>query len=148
MNYVWTWGDGSSSTGQYPAHTYAAAGQYTICLMINVPGSTCTDTFCMNATINKNEAMYSINFATPNSVNDVRKNTVRLFPNPANNTLQLDGLTENARVQIQTLSGAVVLDKNINAKENISISSLMPQVYLVRVLFADGHTEHIKLIKQ
>ncbi len=92
--------------------------------------------------------MYSINFATPNSVNDVRKNTVRLFPNPANNTLQLDGLTENARVQIQTLSGAVVLDKNINAKENISISSLMPQVYLVRVLFADGHTEHIKLIKQ
>lgn len=148
MNYVWTWGDGSSSTGQYPSHTYAAAGQYTICLMISAPNTNCTDTFCMNATINKNEAMYSINFANPNSVNDVRKNTVRLFPNPANNTLQLDGLTENARVQIQTLSGAVVLDKNINPKENISISSLMPQVYLVRVLFADGHTEHIKLIKQ
>jgi PKD repeat protein len=148
MNYVWTWGDGSSSTGQYPSHTYAAAGQYTICLMISAPNTNCTDTFCMNATINKNEAMYSINFANPNSVNDVRKNTVRLFPNPANNTLQLDGLTENARVQIQTLSGAVVLDKHINAKESISLASLMPQVYLVRVLFADGHTEHIKLIKQ
>lgn len=148
MNYVWTWGDGSSSTGQYPAHTYAAAGQYTICLMISAPNTNCTDTFCMNATINKNEAMYSVNFANPNSVNDVRKNTVRLFPNPANNTIQLDGLTENARVQIQTLSGAVVFDKNINAKENITISSLMPQLYLVRVLFTDGHTEHIKLIKQ
>lgn len=148
MNYVWTWGDGSSSTGQYPAHTYAAAGQYTICLMINVPGTTCTDTFCMNATINKNEAMYSINFATPNSVNNVTKNTVRLFPNPANNSIQLDGLKQQARVQIQTLSGAVVVDKSITATERISIASLMPQVYLVRVLFADGHTEHIRLIKE
>lgn len=148
MNYVWTWGDGSSSTGQYPSHTYAAAGQYTICLTISLPNTNCVDSFCMNATINKNEAMYSVNFANPNSVNDVRKTTVRLFPNPANNSIQLEGLTQNARVQIQTLSGAVVLDKNINAKESISIASLMPQVYVVRVLFADGHTEHVRLIKQ
>lgn len=148
MNYVWTWGDGSSSTGQYPSHTYAAAGNYTICLMIGVPGTTCADTFCVNATINKNEAMYSINFANPNSVNDVRKNTIRLFPNPANNTIQLEGLTQAARVQIQTMSGAIVLDKNIRTNESLSIATLNPQVYLVRVLFADGHTEHVRLIKQ
>lgn len=148
MSYVWTWGDGSSSTGQYPAHTYAAAGQYTICLTISAPNTNCIDTFCLNATINKNEAMYSINFATPNSVNDVRKNTIRLFPNPANNTIQLEGLTQTARVQIQTMSGAIVLDKNIRANESLSIATLNPQVYLVRVLFADGHTEHVRLIKQ
>jgi PKD repeat protein len=148
MSYVWTWGDGSSSTGQYPAHTYAAAGQYTICLTISSPGTNCVDSFCLNATINKNEAMYSISFANPNSVNDVSKNTVRLFPNPASNMLQIEGLTENARIQIQTLSGAVVLDKEVTPKENISISQLISQMYVVRVLFADGHTEHVRLIKQ
>lgn len=35
LTYAWTWGDGGTSTGATPSHTYAAAGTYTIGLTVN-----------------------------------------------------------------------------------------------------------------
>ncbi len=45
LSYVWAWGDGFSSTGATPAHTYDSAGYYTIC--VSVTDSTgCSDAYC------------------------------------------------------------------------------------------------------
>ena len=46
--YMWDFGDGNTSTAQNPTHTYAAAGTYTVCLVVN--DSCSADTNCMSVT--------------------------------------------------------------------------------------------------
>ena len=45
-NWLWTFGDGTSSTLQNPVHTYSAYGSYTVCLYISNPGTNCADSTC------------------------------------------------------------------------------------------------------
>lgn len=40
--WSWSFGDGATSTGQNPVHTYTAAGNYTVALTINGGEETCT----------------------------------------------------------------------------------------------------------
>lgn len=44
VNYFWTFGDGTTSTLQYPNHQYAAPGSYLVCLTGSTTG--CTATYC------------------------------------------------------------------------------------------------------
>jgi PKD repeat protein len=44
-SWSWDFGDGSTSSLQNPTHTYAASGNYNVCLVI-VDGSGCTDSTC------------------------------------------------------------------------------------------------------
>ena len=43
-NYMWDFGDGGISFNRYPSHTFAAPGNYNVCL--NIGGSTCWDSIC------------------------------------------------------------------------------------------------------
>jgi len=43
-NWYWTFGDGQSSTAQYPVHAYGAKGVYTVCLVVSNVNS--ADTLC------------------------------------------------------------------------------------------------------
>lgn len=48
LSWLWDFGDGNTSTAQHPTHTYATAGNYTVCLYVtggNVD-ITCFDTIC------------------------------------------------------------------------------------------------------
>lgn len=40
--YVWTFGDGATSTSQNPSHTYASGGSYNWSLTVSVDGKSCT----------------------------------------------------------------------------------------------------------
>lgn len=44
VSYSWTFGDGSSSTGRNPAHTYTEAGVYTVSLTVSTAEQTDTET--------------------------------------------------------------------------------------------------------
>lgn len=48
-SWNWDFGDGGTSTSQNPSHTYAAAGTYTVCLIIS--DGSCTDTSCQVLTV-------------------------------------------------------------------------------------------------
>lgn len=48
-SWLWSFGDGTSSTVQDPQHYYTAAGTYPVCLTIT--GNNCTDTYCKNVVI-------------------------------------------------------------------------------------------------
>ncbi|MCI5058170.1 MAG: PKD domain-containing protein [Flavobacteriales bacterium] len=45
VNYLWDFGDGNSSTLQFPNHTYAQPGIYQVCLTIN-DSLGCSSSFC------------------------------------------------------------------------------------------------------
>lgn len=45
--YTWSFGDGTSSNLQYPTHTYATAGNYTVCLIVSdTANGGCSNTSC------------------------------------------------------------------------------------------------------
>ncbi len=50
--YHWDFGDGQTSTLANPTHGYANPGLYNVCLIVNVPGTTCADTSCHNIQAN------------------------------------------------------------------------------------------------
>lgn len=50
VSYLWDFGDGSSSTLQYPNHTYASTGIYNVCLTIS-DTSGCSDQKCISVDV-------------------------------------------------------------------------------------------------
>ena len=67
--YVWSFGDGSSGTGQTVEHNYNVPGTYTVCL--SVYGSNgCVDTYCGQVSYGTNNSGYcisgTVSAGTPN----------------------------------------------------------------------------------
>jgi PKD repeat protein len=52
--WFWEFGDGSSSTAQYPTHTYQNGGTYQICLTVEGPGG--SDTACIQVIVEEGPA--------------------------------------------------------------------------------------------
>ncbi len=61
VTHHWTFGDGTTSTLANPAHYYTAAGLYTVCHIVNIPGSICADTSCHNIQANAANPCSSFN---------------------------------------------------------------------------------------
>jgi PKD repeat protein len=62
VNYLWDFGDGTTSTDQHPSHFYTNAGVYTLKLIVtSILG--CTDTLIYPTTINVNAPI--INYISP-----------------------------------------------------------------------------------
>jgi PKD repeat protein len=150
MNYVWSWGDGTTSTGAYPSHTYASAGSYTICLYISTPApNSCSDSLCLTSTINKTESMYTINFYAPNAVNDVKSELATIYPNPTKSSFMIKGNKGNTyAVDFYTVNGIKVKTSSVNANENMNISTLANGIYILKVIDQNGATQYSKLIKE
>lgn len=51
LSYSWSFGDGSTSTQMYPTHTYAAPGNYQVCLVVTDAVNMCSDSLCSSVTI-------------------------------------------------------------------------------------------------
>lgn len=73
------------------------------------------------------------------------KNPISLFPNPADNWIQLEGLNTLASVAIYAQTGQRVLTQTVD--KTIDVSSLIPGIYLVEISYRDRVTLH-KLIKK
>jgi PKD repeat protein len=149
LTYTWIWGDGTSSTGQYPSHTYSAAGTYNICLIVN--GNGCVDSFCLNSIINKTTAdIYSVTFnASPAGVGAISKTKISLYPNPANNEFVLDAPKADLFiVKLFDLNGRLLFTKNVQGQEKINITSLQNGIYATQIIDAKGSVSTSKLLKQ
>jgi hypothetical protein len=77
---------------------------------------------------------------------EIEYSNVAVFPNPANSTLYVNGLTQNSTVSIFDLSGKLLFTKLI-VNNQIDISRLANGFYTIRIVSKSGITT-TKFIKQ
>jgi len=96
LQYSWSWGDGSTDSGEYPSHTYADSGFYTICLTVLDTFSLCTDTFCADYSILKTSGMTGIHqlifvaYPVAVPVHNSTQPEWKIFPNPFSSSATIE----------------------------------------------------------
>jgi len=71
-----------------------------------------------------------------------------IFPNPANNEIQIIGNYTKAQVTIFDLLGKSVLNTTASSTESVNISNLSKGAYMIKIMNEKGEVEMKKLIKE
>ena len=135
----WYWGDGNSTSGLYPSHTYTASGWYNICVSVWDAAFTCSTMTCDSSFVIKNNmttsAPIQINVisgaTTINEIGNVK--SLSLYPNPSTGKVTLQGQKENGTVNVYNLLGMKVKTINIrsNSDMELDLSSFENGIYFV-----------------
>jgi len=155
---TWNWGDGSTSTGLFPSHTYSAAGTYSICLTVSVSCGTVTAQYCHVANIFKSSqdmSMVTVNVKQKGATgleDQANTSSLMIFPNPSNGlfTFEISGaLTNLANITITNMLGERVYTStnNLNETKTLELTHL-PSGYYVLSLSTGGQTTHQRLLIQ
>ncbi|MBO4530979.1 MAG: T9SS type A sorting domain-containing protein [Paludibacteraceae bacterium] len=78
-----------------------------------------------------------------NETKELAKNQVRIYPNPTQDQIILDGLTKGETVRIFSITGAVLKTVTAEEQTKIDVQSLAKGTYLLQV-----GTKVIKFIKE
>src|SRR5690606_12952510 len=90
--YEWDFGDGSTSTQTNPIHTYTTVGDFIACVKVT---NSCGDNiYCAK-----------ISTQWPQSVTGIENNNIKIYPNPANNELHVDGVAPGSRIELYDIVG-------------------------------------------
>jgi len=120
VSYWWTFGDGSMGSGQQVTHTYAAPGEYRVCLLINTEKG-CESRICNTVRVAGNVT-----------------SVLQLSPNPVVNILHAQFYSthnEMMNIKIINSNGVVVRSYTRNAViglnnwDFVDVGSLTPGVY-------------------
>ncbi|HEU4717191.1 MAG TPA: PKD domain-containing protein [Bacteroidia bacterium] len=129
ITYLWDFGDNTSSTQQYPTHTYATSGHYTICLTIT-DANNCSSTYCDSSSVMRTSSA-GIQYFTvvPVTTGIAQQNTngMRMVPNPANDQVLISFNEEiDGNLRITDLPGNVVMDQKVSGR-NVKVDvSMLP----------------------
>jgi hypothetical protein len=138
---TWYWGDGTSTAGLYPSHTYTVAGKYDICV---TAFSTCGDSssYCQNDSIYRMSNSGMIQVTVINGVQgisqvSVLKSQVSIYPNPNNGNFIIETST-NTHCIMYDVNGREVLNQIINGKSVINATNLAEGVYNIGIISDEG----------
>jgi PKD repeat protein len=146
-NATWSWGDGNTSVGLYPSHTYSAAGTYSTCVTVSVSCGTITATYCYVANIfrsSQSSNMIALRVkqsgATGIKNQTKEESYLSIYPNPNNGEfmVELKGagnqLKENT-MSVYNMMGQKVAEKLMltGDKQTIDVSNLPNGTYLIKI---------------
>ncbi|MDF2437541.1 MAG: hypothetical protein K0Q95_1917 [Bacteroidota bacterium] len=122
--YFWDFGDGTTSTQQYPVHTYAVSSAYYLCLTVTSPNG-CTDTHCdtLNPGHGSGPLTVTVLPLSTTGITEEAKIETSLenYPNPfsASTTISYS-VSQDATVEIYVMD---LLGNRVGSIENSRISS-------------------------
>lgn len=164
VSYSWDFGDGNSSTAQFPVHQYASSGLYNLCLTIMVvdSGRTCTDTYCHtigvdslgNVYFKTNGPGFTLNVLDPAQIGleENLLSNVSLYPNPANDKLNIDlGVQIDGQVTwtIVDLKGSRLATGELSQiNSDIDVNALNAGFYILTIESGASSTNHkVQIVK-
>jgi len=108
LTYFWDFGDGNTSTQQYPTYVYTTAGPFNLCLTVSDANGMCSSTYCdsigSNGIVFKGGG-FTINVQAPVATGIETQielvSDINLYPNPVKNNLTISlNLTETSNVEL------------------------------------------------
>jgi hypothetical protein len=82
------------------------------------------------------------------SVNDVFNSEYNIYPIPANDVLNVEGLSPNSRLSVYSISGKELMNvEAVNSIAHLSISDLAQGVYFLKIS-EKGNSEILKFVKE
>jgi PKD domain/Secretion system C-terminal sorting domain len=165
LTYMWDFGDGTTSNSAYPAHSYATAGNYVICLSIISADS------CFSSTCDSSAAFRMIQqqFSTTSMIGSlsisapavsIKENKsvlaeTKVFPNPMTESAAVtfnSSVSANGKMEIVSVLGAVVLSENVviakgNNEFKMNTSSLVSGLYYINIVSEGKTLGTIKTVK-
>lgn len=160
LSYLWNFGDGTTSTLQYPMHQYAIPGQYVVCLTVSsaIGTNTCTDTYCDSSSVQKMATGFLMSQfnVIPQIITNLNLNEksiiVNAYPNPISDELVIEFINKEFEklnyVLIDALGRTILTNNFEKDKTTINTSQLSKGFYNLNVLDADGHKiKSLKIIK-
>lgn len=161
--YYWSWGDGSTSTGRYPTHTYTSAGTKYIYLDVTNANRTCGDSLVKAIFIDtlggfhKTNGSYTIKVVAPKIAGiafEQSNASITLTSNLVRETAELNfkSIASNEAVKIEILSydGRKVMslnETNTGNKLLINTAKLSQGMYFMTVSIGQN-TSLVKFIKE
>jgi hypothetical protein len=151
LSYSWDWGDGNTSVGPTPTHTYATAGLYTICQTVT-DANGCVDTYCDSSNLyrlNSNSVIINITVVSGITGSMEVDAPINLFcyPNPSSSILNIVSSETMINFQLYDLNGNTIRVGDINDKSfEISIENLPVATYILEVQTHFGISKR-KIIK-
>ena len=165
LEYLWEFGDGSTSTEQFPVYTYDGDGPYNLCLTVTsgTPngGLMCTSTYCEEISADMFEGVQSQGFqlnvieSIAASIDEVELiSSFDTYPNPVTSTLTIEfesQVNSNGQLQIVDLAGHLVFDQSVKLiaghnKNVLTLDNLQNGIYLV-VLRTDAVAVQQRIVK-
>jgi hypothetical protein len=156
LTYLWGFGDGNTSTQQFPQHNYITQGNYYLCLTVD-DGNGCIDMYCdsINASgINKQNTGFTINIISPTATSISEEITVlvsqiNIYPNPTQNQINIE--TKNSaeiinQVKLFDIKGQLIYNEKFKPK--INTSQLSKGLYFLKLETDEGEVLNYKLIKE
>jgi hypothetical protein len=70
-------------------------------------------------------------FIPPIGIQQENKIDFTLYPNPSRGTLQIKGITQSVHCKVYSITGALLLETDLNANENLDVSQLEKGVYFL-----------------
>lgn len=145
-SYLWYFGDGDTSTLQFPSHTYTQPGQYNVCLTVS--GMNCSDTYCDSSfLVFKTEgglmSQLQILSATGISLIPNSQSEIRISPNPATNQITINYSTPIEQINIYNTTGALIHTAQPQAVNyKLETANYPNGVYLAEIKTKDATTMH------
>ena len=155
-SYLWDFGDGSTSTDQYPTHVYTTDGTYLLCLTIS--DSSCTDTYCENIVVTGSGNGFTLvtSQAASAGLTDLEVfSGMNLYPNPTSHNLNLTiNSTESAQIEVAIVNvmGQIVSQSSHQLKSgenilNLYTDELKKGYYFVKISSDSTNVEAIRFVK-
>lgn len=128
-NWHWNFGDGGTSSLQYPSYAYSSPGVYTVSLVVenNAGADTLTK-----------ENLITISGTNINE--NTNNNLYTIYPNPVTQTLFIESEEQHTTktLQLRDSSGKTVISKKgISPQEEIHVSGLSQGLYLLEIITKD-----------
>lgn len=139
MLYEWDFGDGTTSTGQNPQHTYSGSGVYEVKLI--------TSTFC------ESDTFVQTFYLNATSAEDLLAHKLEIFPNPSHGKFSLrleEAGGQNYSVNVISMAGQLIYNQSVSTNQmiqgtEINLQSQPKGVYVLRIQ-GDGKITSRKII--
>jgi PKD repeat protein len=168
FQFLWSFGDGTTSTDPFPTHVYGNGGPYQLCLTLS-DAAGCTSAYCDSISIDgdglyegmapqtgvvRNGFTIRVLNQLPTGIMERAFTEERLWPNPVNESLSLSFRSTVSGIMplsIIDLNGRVLHNDNLtftrgDNRIDLGAAHLVPGMYVLR-FGNDANTMNIRFVK-